>query len=235
MRQLFSNTASSKVAARIVRLGLSVLCATVFFSAACAGGTSTGGAGEKKEMSKEEAANTLGTAAQIRLDEPRLSARLPLAASGPAADRLRRGLAAELVLDGVEVSQPPGVMFNVYLGVPGPNPRRQYVGTLSFFGVSHSSGHVALPGRTFDVTEQLQTLRGQSPQLSEVQVVFEATDGTAESTPEKVGALLNRQAGLRVGSVRLRVQGHRSRKILSRSPERFVLTLCAKVKATQFY
>ena len=155
--------------------------------------------------------DTLGTAAQVRLDEPRLSVRLPLATSGPAADRLRQALAgratAELVLDGMEVSQPPGVQFNVYLSASGPNSSRQYVGTLSFFGVAHRSGHVALPGRTFDVTEQLQALKGQGPQLSEVQVVFEATEGTADSTPEKAGPQLNRQAGLRIGSVRLRLQG----------------------------
>ncbi len=151
-------------------------------------------------MPKEEAG-------QVRLDEPRLSVRLALATSGPAAERLRQGVATELVLGGMEVSQPPGVQFNVYLGTPGPNPRRQYVGTLSFFGVDHRSGHVDLPGRTFDVTEPLRALRGQNPALSEVQVVFEATDGTAESTPEKAAPQLNRQAGLRIGSVRLRVQG----------------------------
>ncbi|MFY9822348.1 MAG: hypothetical protein WAM82_13275, partial [Thermoanaerobaculia bacterium] len=100
----------------------------------------------------------------------------------------------------------PGVLFNVYLSTPGPHPQRQYVGTLSFFGVDRRSGHVALPGRTFDVTEQLQALKGKSAELPEVQVVFEATDGTAGSTPEKVGPLLNRQAGLQVGSVRLGVQ-----------------------------
>jgi hypothetical protein len=181
-----------------------VLCIAVLFPVACSGEAATG---EKKEMPKEDAAAVLGSAAQIHVDQPRLSVRLPLAASGPATDRLRRGLTAELVLDGMEVSQPPGVQFNVYLSASGPNPRRQYVGTLSFFGVARRSGHVALPGRTFDVTGQLQALKGQSPQLSEVQVVFEATDGTAESTPEKAGPELNRQAGLRIGSVRLRVQG----------------------------
>jgi hypothetical protein len=207
---LSSKIAPSKIAAAIGRLSACVLCAAAFFPAACAGGTTTGG---KKEMPKEEAM-TLGTAGTIRLDEPRLSVRLPVATSGPAADRLRQALTApagrltaELVLGGIAVSQPPGVMFNVYLSTLGPNPRRQYVGTLSFFGVGHRSGHVDLPGRTFDVTEQLQALAGKNPQLSEIQVVFEATDGTAESTLEKVGPLLNRQAGLRVGSVRLGVQG----------------------------
>jgi hypothetical protein len=202
---------ASKIAAAIQRFGPYLLCAAVFFSAACSGEATTG---ENKEMPKEDAATALGTAAQIRLDQPRLSVRLPVATSGPAADRLRQALAgpagratAELVLDGMEVSQPPGVQFNVYLNASGPNPSRQYVGTLSFFGVAHRSGHVALPGRTFDVTEQLQALKGQSPQLSEVQVVFEATEGTADSTPEKAGPQLNRRAGLRIGSVRLRVQG----------------------------
>lgn len=202
----------SKIAAMSQRFGPYVLCAAVFLAAACAGEATTG---EKKEMPKEGAATTLGTAAQIRLDQPRLSVRLPVATSGPAADRLRQalvgpagGATAELALDGMEVSQPPGVQYNVYLGTAGPHPRRQYVGTLSFFGVAHGSGHVALPGRTFDVTEQLQALKGQGgPQLSEVQVVFEATDGTSGSTAEKAGAFLNRQAGLRIGAVRLRVQG----------------------------
>jgi len=185
--------------------------AAVFFPAACAGETSTN---EKKEMTKVDAMNTLGTAEQIRLDEPRLSVRLPVATTGPAAERLHQALAgpaarfsAELVLDGITVSKPPGVMFNVYLSTAGPNPRRQYVGTLSFFGVGHRSGQVDLHSRTFDVTEQLQTLKGKDPQLPEIQVEFEATDGTAGSTTEKVGSLLNRQAGLRVGSLRLQVQG----------------------------
>ncbi|MFY9826849.1 MAG: hypothetical protein WAM82_36175, partial [Thermoanaerobaculia bacterium] len=78
---------SSKIARMTQRFGSYLLCAAVFVSAACAGEPATG---EKKEMPKEVAMNTLGTAAQIRLDEPRLSVRLPLATSGPAADRLRQ-------------------------------------------------------------------------------------------------------------------------------------------------
>ncbi|HSS77195.1 MAG TPA: hypothetical protein VLV54_10670 [Thermoanaerobaculia bacterium] len=212
MKQRFSSKiAPSRLAATIGRLGWLLLSAAVVFPAACSGETSTG---EKKETAKEVAMNTLGTAEQIRLDEPRLSVRLPVATTGPAAERLRQALAepaarfsAELVLDGITVSKPPGVMFNVYLSTAGPNSRRQYVGTLSFFGVDHRSGPVDLHSRTFDVTERLQALKGKDPQLPEIQVVFEATDGTANSTTEKVGSLLNRQAGLRVGSVRLQVQG----------------------------
>lgn len=212
MRQtLESSSKPSKIAAAIRRLGPCALCAALFFSAACARGTT---AGENQEMAKEEATNTLGTATQIRLDQPAVNVRLPVATSGPASDRLRQALttpaarvSAELVLDGIAVSQPPVVQFNVYLSAVGPNSRRQYVGTLSFFGVDYRSGHADLPGRTFDVTEQLQAIRGKGLQLSELQVTFEATDGTAESTPEKAGPQLNRKAGLQVGSVRLRVHG----------------------------
>jgi hypothetical protein len=202
---------SSPIVAAIGHFAPLLLCAAVFFPAACAGETPKG---EKKEMPKQVAMTALGSAAQIRLDEPTVSVRLPVASSGPAADRLRQTLTdpasggtAELVLDGMTVSQPPGVMFNVYLSTSGPTSRRQYVGTLSFFGVDHRSGQVNLPGRAFDVTEQLQALKGKNPQLSELQVVFEATDGTAESTPAKVSSILNRQAGLRVSAVRLQVQG----------------------------
>ncbi|HEX3553140.1 MAG TPA: hypothetical protein VIA62_07920 [Thermoanaerobaculia bacterium] len=158
-------------------------------------------------------ATTLATAGQVRLDQPTVTARLPIARSGPAADRLRQALAAppgrasaELALDGITVEQPPGVLFNLYLSTTGPNPRRQYVGTLSFFGVTRRSGHGSLPGRSFDVTPQLQALKGQSPELPDLEVVFEASNGTAGSTPEQAGPL-NRQAGLRVGSIRLRVEG----------------------------
>lgn len=193
--------------ATVTGFGPWLLGAAVAFSAACGGADTTW---ETRVMSNDEAAATLGTAEQVRIDQPTVTARLPIARSGPAAEPLRQALAgqrtAELALDGITVEQPPGVLFNVYLSTTGPNPRRQYVGTLSFFGVTRRSGHGSLPGRTFDVTEQLQALKGQSPQLPDLQVVFEATNGTAGSTPEKAGPL-NRQAGLRVGSIRLRVEG----------------------------
>ncbi|HLX09919.1 MAG TPA: hypothetical protein VKY89_18830 [Thermoanaerobaculia bacterium] len=151
----------------------------------------------------------------VRIDRPTVSVPLPIASAGPQADRLRQDLAApagpgrvELVLDGITVAAPPRVMFDVYLSTlstAGPKARRQYVGTLSFFGVDHRSGQRSLPARSFDVTEQLAALAGAgaSHELSEVQVVFAATDGTAGSTPAKAGPQLNPQAGLRVGSLSL--------------------------------
>lgn len=165
-------------------------------------------------MAKKEGAVAPGTIEDgVRLDRPIVSVRLPIAGSDKEADRLREILAApagrgkvDLVLDGIAVAAPPGVMFDVYLSTKGPEPRRQYVGTLSFFGVDHRSALRSLPARSFDVTEQLGALKGGSPELPEVQVVFEATDGTAGSTPAKAGPQLNPKAGLRVGSLRLHVQ-----------------------------
>ena len=197
--------------ATVAGFGPWLLGAAISFSAACGGAATTW---ETRDMPNDEAATTLAAAEQIRIDQPTVTARLPIARSGPAADHLRQALATpagrvdiELTLDGITVAQPPGVLFNVYLSTTGPNPRREYVGTLSFFGVTHRSGHGSLPSRTFDVTEQLQALKGQSPQIPDLQVVFEATNGTAESTLALAGPLLNRQAGLRVGSVRLQVEG----------------------------
>ncbi len=197
------------LSATIACFGLWFLGTAVFFSAACDGAATSR---EMSDMPNEEAATTLGTAEQIRIDQPTVAVRLPIAKSGPAVERLHQVLAApagrttaELVLDDITVAKPPGVLFNVYLSTTGPQPRRQYVGTLSFFGVSHRSGYGSLPGRTFDVTEQLQAFMGQNSQLPDLQVVFEATTGTADSTPEKAGPL-NPQAGLRVGAVRLRLQ-----------------------------
>ena len=66
---------SSQLVAGIGPFGLLLLCAAVFFPAACAGESPKG---EKKEMPKEAANTALGSAAQIRLDEPTVSVRLPV-------------------------------------------------------------------------------------------------------------------------------------------------------------
>lgn len=162
---------------------------------------------EGSKMPKDEALS--GSAAKVRIDQPVVAVRLPTPKSGPAAGRLRQALAgegrAELVLGGMTVSAPPGVLFNVFLSTTGPSPRRQYAGTLSFYGVGYGSAQKGLPDRTFDVTEDLQALKGTSSDLPEIQVVFEATDGTADSTPQKARASFNREAGLQVGLIRLQI------------------------------
>jgi hypothetical protein len=157
-------------------------------------------------MPNDEPAATVGTAAAVQIDQPAVT--VPLK-TGPAAGRLRQAVRsagqARLRLDDITVSRPPGVLFNVYLATAGPNPRRQYVGTLSFFGVE-GPGKASLPARNFNVSTPLKALLGNGDSLPELQVVFEATDGTADSTVAKAAPNFDRSSGLRVGTVRLQLQ-----------------------------
>lgn len=150
----------------------------------------------------------------VSIGDASTSIRLTLPEAG--ADRLQRSLAlsdesstTELALENITVSAPPGVLFNIYLSTTGPNPRRQYVATLSFFGMDHGDhGHGGtLPNRILDVTDELQALKGTGEQMPDIQVVFEATDGTADSRLEAVRPLFNRQSGLKVGNIHLDLRG----------------------------
>ncbi|HEX4963956.1 MAG TPA: hypothetical protein VF173_24230 [Thermoanaerobaculia bacterium] len=167
--------------------------------------------GETAAMPSDKA-TPLGTAAQVRIDKPTVA--VPLDTS-PAAERLGQALAApsshlapKLALGGITVAHPPGVLFNVYLATAGPHPQRQYVGTLSFFGVE-GDGPVTLPARNFNVAGPLRALQGTGASLAGLQVIFEATDGTSGSTVAKAAPLFNSKAGLKVGSVRLEVEEKR--------------------------
>ncbi len=106
-----------------------------------------------------------------------------------------------LALTNINVPQDPGTLINIYLSTTGANARRQYVATLSFFGLDHHAGLVI--NRRVDVTSALKALKGASASLPEIQVVFEATDGTAGSKVETVRPLFNKQSGLKVGSIEL--------------------------------
>lgn len=153
----------------------------------------------------------------VAIDDALESVRLDVPETGAAADLLLNSLEAptgpartELVLEKISVTGPPGVLFDVYLTIAGANAQRQYVGTLSFFGVGHGKGHAAhgeIPVRKFDVTDELQALKGASERLPDVQVVFEASLGVAGSTVEAARPLFNRQANLKVGTIQLRVKG----------------------------
>jgi hypothetical protein len=190
-----------------------ILAATVVLTLACDGDAIAWKGGNEMPEQKE-AAMPLATVQGVRIDEPTVAVRLPLARTGEPADLLRRALAApagrariELVLDDVTVAKPPGVQLDVFLTTTGPAPRRRYLGTLSFFGVSHRSGRAELPRRTFEVGEELRALQGGRPEVPEVQVVFEATEGAAGSRPEDARALFNRGAGLEIGSILLQAHG----------------------------
>jgi hypothetical protein len=135
--------------------------------------------------------------------------------TGAPIEHLKRSLASaesvtsssrtELALTNIEVPQDPGTLINIYLSTTGDHPRRQYVATLSFFGIEHHAGSII--NRKVDVTSALKALKGASADLPEIQVVFEASDGTQGSKIETVGPLFNRQSGLKVGTIELRVKG----------------------------
>lgn len=189
-----------------------ILASAVILTLAC-DGDAVAWRGGNEMPEQEEAALPIATVQGVRIDEPTVTVPLPLARTGEPAGRLRQALAApagsartELVLDDITVSKPPGVQFDVFLSTSGPQPRRQYLGTLSFFGVSHRTGKAELPRRTFEVGEKLRALKGNRAEVPEVQVVFEATEGAAGSKPGDARALFNREAGLEVGSIQLRVQ-----------------------------
>lgn len=155
----------------------------------------------------------------LTIDDAVESRALAVPDSGSAADSLLRSLEApagagrtELVLENIAVTAPPGVLFDVFLTTTGANARREYVGTITFFevgrpkGQSGHAGHGTIRRRTFDVTDELQALKGTG-ELPDVEVVFEATLGPASSTLEAARPLFNRQAGLKVGTIHLRVKG----------------------------
>jgi hypothetical protein len=156
-------------------------------------------------------ATPLGQVESVPINDASTSVRLPLAAASlesAEAAVTDESSKTELVLEDISVSGHPGVLFNVYLSTTGPNPRRQYVATLSFFGLEHGDHDHggALPNRSLDVTDEIRALKGTAEGMPEIQVVFEATSGTADSTLEAARPLFNRQSGLKVGTIRLHVK-----------------------------
>jgi hypothetical protein len=124
----------------------------------------------------------LGRAKAVAINAPSVTA--TMAVPAPAAS-MAHDLALlpqadvpvklELVLHGIHYHAHPGTMFHVFLERKDDPTKRVLVGTLSFF--SSLRGPHAAHGsadRTFDVTEQLQTLAAAETGLKEVGVVFEA-------------------------------------------------------------
>jgi hypothetical protein len=170
---------------------------------------------------KTQTVTEVAAVENFAIPEASEAVKLPLPRSGAPAERLEKALAAgtgnpgrvELVLDGITFAGPPRVLFKVYLGTTGENPRRQYVATLGFFVAKHHGGHGGqslgggMPGRVVDVTEALQGLRGADGKLPDLQVEVVATEGTAGATLAAARARFNRNAGLKIGSIHLRVRG----------------------------
>lgn len=93
-----------------------------------------------------------------------------------------------LILRDVMADSPPGAMFDIYLAKKGDSASRQFVGTISWFGVfRHTRNHGTPRSRTlgFDITNQLRALQGTSisPDLT---VAIEATEGVVAREESKM-------------------------------------------------
>jgi tyrosinase len=148
-----------------------------------------------------ETVTSLAQVQNFQIKGVRSAAKLPKLKAGPATPEGIPVSGTELVLSDITVTGPPGVLFKVYLSTTGPNPRKQYVATLSFFGVGHRHAKHGALNRNIDVTEALNALTGTSAQAPDVQVEFEATDGTEGVKSESLSP-----ATVKIGKIQLQVR-----------------------------
>ena len=151
-----------------------------------------------------EAVTPLANVQSFQINGVRSAAKLPKLKPAPATTEAVTPSGTELVLSDITLAGPPGVLYNVYLSTTGANPRKEYVATVSFFGVNHH-GHGAI-SRKVDVTEALNALKGKNGEAPDVEVEFEATDGTPGVKPESLEPVLNKKAALKVGKIQLQVK-----------------------------
>jgi hypothetical protein len=138
--------------------------------------------------------------------------------SGASRDLLTRMMSPdtpgvlELVLDGISAEAAPGVLFRVYLARKSAPDKREYLGTINFFGLTDHAAHERGGGhRRFIVTKAMRALAGAGagtatpPDLADFNVVFEATLGRANTNVEAARAQFNNKAGIKIQSMQLRV------------------------------
>jgi hypothetical protein len=118
----------------------------------------------------------------------------PVAAGEPLDRRLRelgRAHRLFLVLGDLHADEPPGVVYELYLGLPpGVVPDANdphYVGTLNFFAVAPSNKS-PLP-RSYDVTATVNALLAQGLSADELAVTIVAATGSPalNATPPSIG------------------------------------------------
>ena len=115
-----------------------------------------------------------------------------------------------LVLEGITYTANPGGMYIVYL--KSGNGDRVQVGQLSFFGVMEGKhkAHHGTGRQAFDITAALRQIAKDELIPEEVTLEIEPTTGLSDSTPEKAQAGHNRDAGLKVESVKFVIQERES-------------------------
>jgi hypothetical protein len=117
----------------------------------------------------------------------------------------------ELVLDGISAEAAPGVLFRVYLARKSQPDKREYLGTINFFGLTDHAAHERGGGhRRFVVTKAMRALATGSPagaappDLADFNVVFEATLGRTNANLEAARAQFNAKANIKIKSMQLR-------------------------------
>lgn len=117
----------------------------------------------------------------------------------------------ELVLDGISADAAPGVMFRVYLARKDTPDKREYLGTINFFGLTDHQAHEGTgQRRRFAVTKAMRALasgggESKTPDLADFDVVFEATLGRANTNIEAARAQFNTRSGIKIKTMQLRV------------------------------
>jgi hypothetical protein len=161
----------------------------------------------------ETRVTVLGAAGNIRVTHPQTSVdiNIPEANLRTLFAQPKGSAATELVLRDVTAQSPPGVLFDVYIATKNEPTVREFVGTISWFGVFRHHGNDAPVKRTlqFDVTRQLKKLRG-SANASGFTVTIEATTGRVqtdssqakEMTSEALQAFRS-QANVQIGAIEL--------------------------------
>ncbi|HWX84987.1 MAG TPA: tyrosinase family protein [Xanthobacteraceae bacterium] len=135
----------------------------------------------------------------------------PTPLAGLFADVRRPAAKVQLVLRDITADRHPGTMFNVYLEKTANPGNRQYVGTISWFSdFSHrhlGHGGAVTKTLTFDVTDQLRALGGDTTGLT---TVIDATNGLVANNPATLSTLraaaassFQPEANLRIGSIEL--------------------------------
>jgi Common central domain of tyrosinase/Polyphenol oxidase middle domain len=120
--------------------------------------------------------------------------------------------ANELVLRNITAKSPPGALLDVYIARKDQPSKKEFVGTVNWFGAFRHHGVTGPDQRTlqFDITDQLKAL-GITSNTTALTVTFEATDGRVPAAAPKAGALLAKTApavrpesGLQIGAIELR-------------------------------
>jgi Common central domain of tyrosinase/Polyphenol oxidase middle domain len=156
------------------------------------------------------------SAANVRVTSAKTSVDLPLSrTSGPQLFSFAKPTTIELVLVDLTAKSPPGVAFDVYIAKKDSPENRQFVATISWFGVFRHHGSKEPTKRTlsYDVTDAVRKL-GAAVNTATLTVLVEATTGltpvnasSADVMRAEAAKSFRSQAGVEIRKIELRQSG----------------------------